>query len=149
MNRTRWASATLAMACGFAALLGAAWSGDAHAGYVDCTLCHLAPTPGSLAKDYSEFFTRSRGHHSTGTAYPPIQDRSFFRPTVQAGDIGLFDRNGNGVADADEVQLFGAEGKVECASCHREHGDTAPQPDRPAMYVRLPTSQMCMVCHRI
>lgn len=138
----------LAMACGFTALLGAAWTGDAHAAYVDCKLCHLDPTPGSPAKNYAEYFARSRGHHATGTAYPPEQDRSFFRPNAQAGDVGFFDRNGNGVADADEIQLFGAEARVECASCHREHGESAPaaQPD---LYLRVTGSRLCMACHRI
>jgi predicted CXXCH cytochrome family protein len=81
-------------------------------------------------------------------AYPPPQNPDFFRPTVLLGDISFFDRNGNGIADFDEIQLFGTGGKVECASCHREHGD-APPPPQPNMYLRVTAAMLCMVCHRI
>ena len=65
-----------------------------------------------------------------------------------AGFGGQGDQNGNGVADPEEVQLFGTGERIECASCHREHGD-APPPARPHMYLRVAADLLCLVCHRV
>jgi predicted CXXCH cytochrome family protein len=121
--------------------------GVAHGAYVDCRMCHLDPAPGSLAKDYFDYFVLRERQHRTGMAYPPAQNQEFFRPTKLGDDVAFFDRNDNGVADLEEVQLFGTEAKVECASCHREHGQTPP-PAQPNMYLRMPDDMLCMVCHR-
>jgi hypothetical protein len=75
------------------------------------------PPPGASARQ-----------HPTGIAYPEAQNAEFSRSTALAGEVAFFDQNGNGVADPDEVQLFGVGGKLECASCHREHGDAPPRP---------------------
>lgn len=147
MSKMRWCGVKLAAACALASLLGLASTGDAHGAYADCAMCHLDPDPGSRAKDYLTYFSMPQRHHRTGTAYPPAQNQGFSRPTALAGDIAFFDRNSNGVADLDEVQLFGIDGKIECASCHREHGD-APPPAQPSMYLRLANNLLCQVCHR-
>lgn len=133
--------------CALVSLLGLASTSDAHGAYADCARCHLDPAPGSRAQDFFIYFARPERHHRTGIAYPPAQKQDYFRPTAQVGDIAFFDRNGNGVADLDEVQLFGIGGKIECASCHREHGD-APPPAQPNMYLRVATNLLCLVCHR-
>ena len=147
MDKTRWRSASLVIACALAALLGPASTRDAHGAYLDCRLCHLDPSSGSPARSYSSYFTDSPRHHSTGKAYPSAQDRGFFRPTALAADIAFFDSNGNGVVDVDEVQLFGAEARIECSSCHREHGEGSP-PTQPGMYLRKGAGVLCLVCHR-
>lgn len=148
MNNKAWCKARFAIAWPLALLLGAVWTGQAQGGYADCRLCHLDPAPGSMAKDYFDYFARPQRQHPTGMPYPAVQNADFFRPTAQAGDIAFFDSNNNGVADFDEIQLFGPEGKVECASCHREHGGDAPPPAQPGMYLRQRVGTLCMVCHR-
>jgi predicted CXXCH cytochrome family protein len=147
MKKNKWWGVTLATACAVASLAGPGSVGDAHAAYIDCTMCHLDPAPGSPAKDYFDYFATPQRQHPTGRAYPTSLPQEFFLPTALVGDIVFFDRNGNGIADADEVQLFGTGAKVECASCHREHGD-APPPPQPNMYLRMSAAMLCMVCHR-
>jgi hypothetical protein len=149
MNKKRWwCRARLAASCALAWLLVPAYIGNAEGAYLDCSLCHLDPAPDSGAQDYFDFFALPRRQHPTGVAYPTARVQEFFRPTAFMGDIAFFDLNGNGIADADEVQLFGIGAKVECASCHREPGD-APPPPQPNMYLRVSTATLCMVCHRI
>jgi hypothetical protein len=147
MKKNKWWGVRVAALCALASLLGPA-VGDAHGAYSDCGMCHLDPPPDSGAKDYFDYFVVPERRHPTGIDYPAAQNQDFFRPTALAGDIAFFDRNGNGVADLDEVQLFGAGGKVECASCHREHGD-APPPPQPHMYLRVASDLLCLVCHRV
>ena len=122
--------------------------GEAVADYVDCGMCHLDPAPGSGAKDYVEFFVYPERQHPTGIAYPQAHNKDYLRPTALASGIPFFDTNGNGIADLDEVQLFGTGLNVECASCHREHGE-APPPAQPNMYLRVMTRGLCAVCHRM
>lgn len=148
MNKNAWRGVKLAAACALASLLGLVSTGIAHGAYVDCAMCHLDPEPDSRAKDFFEYFAVPARQHPTGVSYPPAQNTDYLRPTALAGDIIFFDTNGNGIADFDEVQLFGFSGKIECASCHREHGDTAPPP-QPNMYLRVGTQLLCAVCHRV
>jgi hypothetical protein len=148
MNNNKWWGVKAAAVCALASLLGPGSVGDAHGAYSDCGMCHLDPPPDSAARDYFDYFVVPQRRHPTGIAYPEAQNPDFFRPTAQAGDVAFFDRNGNGVADPDEVQLFGAGGMLECASCHREHGD-APLPAQPHMYLRVATDLLCLVCHRV
>lgn len=148
MNKKKWWGVVWAALCVLASLLGPGAMPAAHAAYSDCGMCHLDPTPGSGAKDYFEYFAIPQRRHPTGIAYPAAQDPDFFRPTAVAGDIAFFDQNGNGLADPDEVQLFGSDGTVECASCHREHGQ-APPPAQPHMYLRVAADLLCLVCHRV
>jgi hypothetical protein len=148
MKKNRWWGVKLVAFCALASLLGLASMGDAHGAYTDCAMCHLDPPADSGAKDYVDFFVMPARQHPTGIAYPPAQNQDYSRPTALAGDIAFFDQNVNGVADLDEVQLFGTGGKVECASCHREHGD-APPAAPPNMYLRLANNVLCMVCHRV
>ncbi|HEY0823830.1 MAG TPA: hypothetical protein VGD76_08590 [Ramlibacter sp.] len=148
MNKNAWRGVKLAGACVLASLLGLVSTGGAHGAYVDCAMCHLDPAPDSGAKDFFEYFALPARQHPTGIAYPPPQNPDYLRPTALVGDIIFFDRNGNGAVDLDEVQLFGLAGTIECASCHREHGDAAPPPE-PNMYLRVSTQVLCAVCHRV
>ena len=148
MNKNRWRGVKLVAACALASLLGLASTGDAHGAYADCELCHLDPAPDSRAKDYFDYFAMPERQHPTGIAYPAAPNPDFFRPTALAGDITFFDNNGNGVADLEEVQLFGIGGKIECASCHREHDGASP-PAQPNLYLRVAADLLCMVCHRL
>ena len=146
MKKKKGRGARLAAAGALAWLLAPAFMGSAHGAYIDCRLCHLDPAPDSAAKDYFEYFALPQRQHPTGIAYPSALNREYLRPVV--GDVAFFDDNGNGVPDIGEVQLFGLAGQVECASCHREHGESPPPP-QPAMYLRVSTPLLCMVCHRI
>jgi hypothetical protein len=121
---------------------------DAVGGYVDCTICHLDPPEDSTARDFSEYFAAPDRQHIVNVEYPAPANSDYRRPTMIDGDITFFDTNGNGVADADEVQLFGATGKIQCASCHREHGDGTTTPE-PGMYLRIinQNDALCRVCH--
>jgi hypothetical protein len=130
------------------ALIGLACIGDAHGSYSDCTVCHLDPLPDSAAQDYYEFFVDRKRQHVVAVDYPV--SAGYRQPTVIQSDLAFFDSNGNGFADPDEVQLFGVTDKVECSSCHREHGDTSP-PAEPNMYLRIANSnsELCGVCHKL
>jgi predicted CXXCH cytochrome family protein len=146
VKKKQWRGARLAVS-GALALLAPVFLGGAHGAYIDCRLCHLDPAPDSAARDYFDYFVLAQRQHPTGIIYPPEDNEAYLRPTAFAGDIAFFDDNGNGIADAGEVQLFGAARQVECASCHREHGD-APPPAEPNMYLRMDGRALCMVCHR-
>ncbi len=148
MKKNQWWGVRLAAACALASLLGPISTGAAYGAYVDCTMCHLGPAPDSQAQDYTEYFALVKRQHPTGIAYPSPLNQDYFRPTALFGDIVFFDTNGNGIADTDEVQLFGISATIECASCHREHGE-APPPAQPNMYLRVGNGLLCPVCHRI
>ena len=131
------------------ALIGLACIGEAHGSYSDCKVCHLDPQPDSAAKDYYEFFVDTKRQHVVAVDYP-VSSLGYRRPTAIQAGITFFDSNGNGIPDIDEVQLFGATDKVECSSCHREHGTTSP-PAEPNMYLRIVNASdvLCQVCHEI
>jgi predicted CXXCH cytochrome family protein len=148
MKNQKWWGVKLAASCALASLLGLAATDEARGAYVDCAMCHLDPAPDSGARDFFDIFSLPARQHPTGVTYPPPQNGDYFRPTALTGDIVFFDTNGNGIADFDEVQLFGSGGKIECASCHREHGDTSPPP-QPNMYLRVTGDLLCMMCHRV
>lgn len=133
-----------------ALIVGLAYVCDASGAYVDCRLCHLDPSPDSGAPDYFEYFAAPARQHPTGVAYPPGQNPNYNPLTSLDGDIAFFDRNGNGIADLDEIQVFGIAKTIECSSCHREHGNSPPPP-QPNMYLRLSNAYdaLCRVCHRI
>lgn len=122
-------------------------------GSVDCRSCH-APggTPG--AKDFSRIYSKLSNHHPVGIKYPVGSNAKpgFSSPSGHGNDIAFFDRNSNGQPDSDEVQLFGKSGAatIECASCHKEHGDTlAPAKAGGNPYLRLDNtgSALCVTCH--
>jgi predicted CXXCH cytochrome family protein len=148
MKKNRWWGVRLAASCALASLLGLGSMDEVHGAYVDCAVCHLDPAPDSGAKDFFDFFVSPERQHPIGMAYPPALNAAYVRPTALTGDIVFFDRNGNGIPDFDEVQLFGTSGTIECASCHREHGDTSPPP-QPNMYLRVTGDLLCLVCHRV
>lgn len=119
---------------------------EASASFVDCTQCHYDLD--SLSKyDHDS-------NHVTGANYPsaPRLGSEYNAPTGHTVDIAFFDANGNGLPDADEIQLFGAGNTVECSSCHAGHEEAPPPSATPKnMYLRVGTrdSAMCLVCHRI
>jgi hypothetical protein len=133
-----------------ATLVGAVASIPSASGaYVDCRLCHLDPLPGSAAKDYLEYFSEPERTHVVGVNYPRLPAAGYRPLTGQATGVAYFDRNGNGIVDADEIQVFGVDAKVECSSCHVEHGDGSPPPANPNMYLRILNTgdALCGTCH--
>lgn len=116
---------------------------SAQGAYIDCTACHIDPAPDSAAADYTHYYL-TKARHAVAVSYPASSD--YKRPNANVLDITFFDTNRNGIADPEEVQLFGAERKVECASCHREHGETPPAV-APKMYLRVGSEALCSVCH--
>lgn len=119
----------------------------------DCRSCHVTNLV-SGAKDFSSIYADPASHHPAGINYPVSAGSlpDFKQPGGQLGDILFFDRNGNGLPDSDEVQLFGKSGivRVECASCHREHGNgSAPVTTSANSYLRVDSisSALCLNCH--
>lgn len=143
-----WAG-RLRVCCTHALVIGMVYVCDASGAYLDCRSCHLDPAPDSGARDYYEYFAEPQRQHPTGVAYPQGPAQDFNLPMGQDGLVSFFDSNGNGIADIDEIQLFGYDRKIECSSCHREHGTGIP-PLQPNMYLRISNSQdaLCRTCHR-
>lgn len=145
-----------------------------RADYSDCRTCHYATSPDGTAPDLTSHFI-DPGHHPVRVSYPA--DPYYNQPGGTQSGILFFDRNGNGSADADEIQIFsstlttssttgtrskGSKGNskntttleswvIDCASCHIEHGTTAPDPAHPADYVRGAGGErlQCTTCHRL
>jgi nitrate/TMAO reductase-like tetraheme cytochrome c subunit len=126
---------------------------NANAQSESCRSCH-APNGPAGAKDFSSIFANPKSHHPVGVIYPIGSDNQKFKlPNHQTTDIAFFDRNDNGRPDSNEIQLFGMNGevRVECASCHKEHGDTQINDHVPGdMYLRFANtgSAMCVTCHK-
>lgn len=148
MKKAGGLGAKLKACCGLGLMVGLAF--NANGAYIDCKVCHLDPTPDSGAPDYFEYFAEPKRQHPVGVAYPLAPGQDYNLPMALDGDITFFDANGNGIADLDEIQLFGLSRKIECSSCHREHGTSTPPP-QPNMYLRLSNAldALCRVCHRI
>jgi hypothetical protein len=120
-----------------------------------CRLCH---SPGSTmgAKDFSSIYNKPASHHPVGVSYPLGSSAfpKFNPPNGQNSNVAFFDSNGNGKPDTDEVQLFGTNlaVTVECASCHREHGDSPGSEYAASNDTHLRVSNfnsaLCTTCHR-
>ena len=124
----------------------------AAAADTDCRNCHLGSDPAGKTRDYSYIYSAPKKHHAVGVDYRASGPETAFNPpTARRDNVSFFDTNGNGIPDADEIQLFGA--KVECASCHDPaHGEASPQPAAPRhpVLLRMPNdgSRLCIICHR-
>ena len=150
----------------FMVLLNVSILGCAHDEYaqkknaqkIDCRSCH-SPYGKEEARDFSSIYDNPRSHHSVGVnyplgpnAYPNFNLPNGQIPNGQSSDIFFFDRNDNGQPDSNEVQLYGTNVRVtvECASCHKEHGDLPLPENPPNSYLRIANvgSALCMICHR-
>lgn len=149
--------------------------GPVRADYSDCRTCHYATTIDGTAPDYTGYFL-APGHHPVRVNYP-IQADYHLPATTTATGILFFDSNGNGIPDADEIQLFSSslissttgtvtttrtKGKqkvaatadtwmIDCASCHVEHGILPPDPQHAIDYVRSSggLQMFCITCHNL
>ncbi|MFI4941593.1 MAG: cytochrome c3 family protein [Burkholderiales bacterium] len=156
-TQTRNLPALCALALIVLSMLGCAQNKLAPQGVeqnVDCRSCH-SPNGTAGAKDFSAFYTNPKSHHPVGVRYPPAPqaEPNFKMPNGRNDVAAFFDRNGNGQPDNDEVMLFGPKGAVtvECASCHREHGNSrSPGTTAADPYLRVENtnSALCMTCHR-
>ena len=120
----------------------------------ECRSCHT-PNGALGARDFSAIYANPSSHHPVGIKYPVGSNATpgFSSPNGHSADIMFFDKNGNGQPDSNEVQLFdgcGAAVTVECASCHKEHGNVPPPANAPAnSYLRFDNadSALCTTCH--
>ncbi len=118
-----------------------------------CLNCH-GPGADAIAEDFSDIFNNPKSHHPFGIRYPDAAVVSNFAPpNGQRGDVVFFDRNANGQPDSDEIVMYGASGEatIECASCHKEHGDTtSTEKDPERLYLRFENidSALCTTCHQ-
>lgn len=93
-----------------------------------CAFCHIPGNPFG-APDYSVFMlgTDLRNDHPIGIQFPATfgPGIDFNEPNVKRpGKMAFFDKDGDAVADSNEVRLYdtGDGYEVECASCHDPHG---------------------------
>jgi hypothetical protein len=130
------------------------WINQANADFVDCRTCHLTQDPSSTVPDFFAYYNNPN-HHSVGVAYPTGAPANRYNtPNAQVGNTGFFDTNANGLLDPTELQLFitGSIAKVECSSCHIEHGAVTPAPGTPpSLHLRISNinSSLCYVCHKL
>jgi hypothetical protein len=120
----------------------------------DCRSCHTSNGPAG-AHDFSSIYDDPKSHHPVGILYPLglNSDPNYNQPDGRSTNIAFFDKNGDGLPDSDEIRLFGSNGlfTVECASCHKEHGETPEAGNAPAgFYLRIDnfSSGLCTTCHR-
>ena len=121
---------------------------------VECRSCHK-PGGAAGAVDLTSIYTNPKSHHSVGVQYPLVSNAAsdFNLPNGQVAGVSFFDGNGNGKPDGNEIQLFGAKGafKVECSSCHKEHGDSrlSEKNVSESNYLRVNNvnSALCVACH--
>lgn len=120
----------------------------------DCLFCHA--TGGiSGARDFTPIYENPNSHHPVGVEYPlgSSSKPDFNQPNGYSNGTIFFDNNGNGELNSDEVRLFGAGNAVtvECASCHKEHGNS-PSSEKMTnrYYLRSDNdgSRLCLTCHR-
>lgn len=132
------------------ALVLVAVSAHSGAALEDCSTCHSPGGPDG-AEDYSPIYANLKHHHPIGVEYP-MNRSDFTPPNGHDVDIHFFDKNHNGMADEDEIQLFDMLARtavVECSSCHMSHGDGPPDPSHPEHYLRFKNtaSTLCTTCH--
>ena len=124
-----------------------------HAQNIDCRSCHSLNAAPDV-EDYSRIYANPSSHHPVGAKYPAGSDAKpgFNSPNGHNSGSTFFDKNGNGQPDDDEIQLFGERdaAMIECASCHRGHGDaSAPANTIRNHYLRFDNtgSALCITCH--
>lgn len=119
----------------------------------DCLFCHA--TGGiSGARDFTPIYNNPGSHHPVGVEYPlgSSSRPDFNQPNGYSKATIFFDDDGYGELDSDDVRLFGTGNAVtvECASCHKEHGDSSGSAQSTSdHYLRFPNqgSKLCLVCH--
>lgn len=135
----------------FALLLGV--SSLSQALNFACLDCHDI-TGAVGVNDFSLIYAQTKPHHPASIAYPLgfPGNENFYAPNAQSAGITFFDRNGNGLPDSNEVQLYDVNGvaTIECATCHIEHGTTPPPANTPpSVHLRVTAegSALCSTCH--
>jgi len=118
---------------------------------IDCRSCHAS---GKSAADFSVVYANAMAHHPVDIRYPlgSNENPNFNQPDGQSADTTFFDKNGSGLPDGDEIQLFSVNGAatITCSSCHKEHGTKqlpAIKPVDSYLRVKLAGSELCSVCH--
>lgn len=118
-----------------------------------CALAHLpllaSAAPGCTDVPYAidaSKVTLGPRHHPLGRPLP--SSANFNQPERCVDAIWFFDQNHNGIADAGEVRVFGAQRQVDCASCHGEVPNAGATPSA-ALFLRQDAATLCLVCHRL
>ena len=124
-----------------------------YAQNVDCRSCHT-PNATSGARDFSQIYAKPSSHHAVGIKYPAVLNAkpNFTQPNGRSTGVAFFDRDSNGQPGNDEILLFGAGDTVtvECASCHKKHGNTQAPADATRNHYLLVDntgSALCIICH--
>lgn len=91
-------------------------------------------------------YTLGPKHHPMGRPLPATP--AFNQPDRCSGAIRFFDQNHNGLAEPNEVRVFGSLHQVDCGSCHGEDA-TALTPSSAGLFLRQNAATLCLVCHRI
>ncbi len=116
---------------------------------VDCRSCHGVTSSAGVV-DLNAIYADPAKHHPVDIGFPAVLD-SYRMPPAQSGEISFFDRNGNGMPDADEIQLFGQgpSAQMTCSTCHAEHGTTHALQQKLPMYLRVTNTGngLCSTCH--
>lgn len=122
-----------------------------------CMACHSGPGGIEVATDFTAFYlgTDLRDDHPVGIRFPqPVSGTDFNDPNTKiAGRMAIFDTNGNGRPEKNEIRMYdtGDGYEVECASCHDPHGvpsagsGTAMQPT--FLRISNANSAVCLTCH--
>jgi hypothetical protein len=122
----------------------------------DCLFCHAGrEAGGNDLRDFTPIYDNPASHHPVGMEYPlgPYSNPEFNQPTGYSEGTIFFDDDNNGEMDLNEIRLFGKGNavKVECGSCHREHGESSTSTkDASNHYLRVPNggSSLCLICHQ-
>lgn len=122
----------------------------ARAVETDCAGCHGASDRPAGAADYTRFWREAVRHHATGVVFPDVTDPRYVQPDGEGEDFPYFDRNHDGILEADELRLSPL-GTVECSSCHIEHDSGAGGSASDGAYLRgtVQDSAQCRECHRL
>lgn len=118
----------------------------------DCRFCHTRNAT-NRARDFSSIYDDPNSHHPVGVMYPlgSSSRDDFNQPNGYIDDTIFFDDDGYGELDEDDVRLFGKGNAVtvECASCHKEHGESPKYERVVNHYLRVSneSSRLCSICH--
>jgi len=121
-----------------------------------CMWCHQSPLGVGPNGPFTIFAigTDLTDDHPVGVQLPDTAIYDFNAPTTTTASMKIFDTNGNGRADSNEVRFYNTGGgyEVECASCHDPHGVPSAGVGSGLIpsFLRVNNnnaSSLCLTCH--